>query len=229
MATAMKVRGFAGAVIDASVRDTPQIRRIQFPVFSRGIAPSTTINHYRVAGVNVPVTCAGARVNPGDFIRRTKTESSWCRRPTRRRHPEEGSGTRRHGAPHAALHRKVQVDQGSGRALRPHLGEPRCDCLGVSAPVPPAILSPVPRSDCNESLSVRSRQAGGLTCRGRVGRGRRTFLRQLNVVESIRWATPIRAGPTAASRSIVGRYSRSSPRRFQRCGYPERRRCWSSC
>jgi regulator of RNase E activity RraA len=68
MATAMKVRGLAGAVIDAGVRDTPQIRRIQFPVFSRGIVPSTTINHYRVAGVNVPVTCAGAKVNPGDFI-----------------------------------------------------------------------------------------------------------------------------------------------------------------
>lgn len=68
MATAMKVRGFTGAVIDASVRDTPQIRRIQFPIFSRGVAPSTTINHYRVAGVNVPVTCAGAKVNPGDII-----------------------------------------------------------------------------------------------------------------------------------------------------------------
>ncbi|MDE3168295.1 MAG: RraA family protein [Acidobacteriota bacterium] len=68
MATAMKVRGLAGAVVDASVRDTPQIRRIQFPVFSRGVAPSTTINHYRVAGVNVPVTCAGARVNPGDIV-----------------------------------------------------------------------------------------------------------------------------------------------------------------
>ncbi len=68
MATAMKYRGFAGAVIDASVRDTPQIRRIQFPVFSRGIAPSTTINHYRVTGVNVPVVCAGVRVNPGDIV-----------------------------------------------------------------------------------------------------------------------------------------------------------------
>lgn len=68
MATAMKHRGFAGAVIDASVRDTPQIRRLQFPVFSRGVAPSTTINHYRVTGVNVPVTCAGVRVNPGDII-----------------------------------------------------------------------------------------------------------------------------------------------------------------
>jgi len=68
MATAMKYRGLAGAVIDASVRDTPQIRKLQFPVFSRGVAPSTTINHYRVTGVNVPVTCAGMRVNPGDII-----------------------------------------------------------------------------------------------------------------------------------------------------------------
>jgi 4-hydroxy-4-methyl-2-oxoglutarate aldolase len=68
MATAMKYRGFAGAVIDASVRDTPQIRKLQFPVFSRGIVPSTTINHYRVSGVNVPVVCAGVRVNPGDIV-----------------------------------------------------------------------------------------------------------------------------------------------------------------
>ena len=68
MATAMKYRGLAGAIIDGSVRDTPQIRKLQFPVFSRGVVPSTTINHYRVAGVNVPVTCAGVRVNPGDII-----------------------------------------------------------------------------------------------------------------------------------------------------------------
>src|ERR1700736_4854033 len=68
MATAMKYRGLAGAVIDASIRDTPQIKRLQFPVFSRGIAPSTTINHYRFAGVNVPVLCAGVQVNPNDII-----------------------------------------------------------------------------------------------------------------------------------------------------------------
>lgn len=68
MATAMKYRGFAGAVIDGSVRDTPQIRKLQFPVFSRGIVPSTTINHYRFAGVNVPVTCAGVKVNAGDIV-----------------------------------------------------------------------------------------------------------------------------------------------------------------
>ena len=68
MATAMKVRGLTAAVIDGSVRDLPQIGRLQFPVFSRGVAPSTTINHFRFAGVNIPVTCAGVRVNAGDII-----------------------------------------------------------------------------------------------------------------------------------------------------------------
>jgi regulator of RNase E activity RraA len=68
MATAMKARGMTAAVIDGSVRDTPQIRKLQFPVFSRGVVPSTTINHYRFAGSNIPVTCAGVRVNPNDII-----------------------------------------------------------------------------------------------------------------------------------------------------------------
>ena len=68
MATAMKARGLTGAIVDAAIRDTPQIRRLQFPVFSVGIAPSTSINHYRFAGANVPVLCAGVRVNPNDII-----------------------------------------------------------------------------------------------------------------------------------------------------------------
>ena len=68
MATTMKVRGFSGAVIDGGVRDLPQIEKLQFPVFSRSIAPSTTINHYRFAGTNIPVTCGGVKVEGGDII-----------------------------------------------------------------------------------------------------------------------------------------------------------------
>jgi len=68
MSTAMKVRGLAGAVVDASIRDTPQITKLQFPILSRGIAPSTTINHYRFVGKNIPVTCAGVQVRPSDII-----------------------------------------------------------------------------------------------------------------------------------------------------------------
>ncbi len=68
MATTMKVRGLAGAVVDGSIRDLPQIQRIQFPIYSRGVTPGTTINHYRCVGINVAVTCAGLKVNPGDII-----------------------------------------------------------------------------------------------------------------------------------------------------------------
>jgi regulator of RNase E activity RraA len=68
MTTAMKYRGLTAAVVDGSIRDTPQIGKLQFPVFSRGVVPSTTINHYRFAGANVPVTCAGVRVSAGDIV-----------------------------------------------------------------------------------------------------------------------------------------------------------------
>jgi 4-hydroxy-4-methyl-2-oxoglutarate aldolase len=68
MATAMKARGLVGAVIDGGVRDTPQIKKLQFPVFSIGIVPSTSVNHYRFAGVNKTITCAGATVNANDII-----------------------------------------------------------------------------------------------------------------------------------------------------------------
>ena len=68
MATAMKLPRPRRRRGRRLVRDTPQIRRLQFPVFSRGVVPSTTINHYRFAGVNVPVTCAGVRVNAGDIV-----------------------------------------------------------------------------------------------------------------------------------------------------------------
>jgi regulator of RNase E activity RraA len=68
MVTTMKVRGLAGAVVDGSIRDLPQIQRLQFPVYSRGVSPGTTIGHFRCAGVNVPVTCAGVTVNPQDII-----------------------------------------------------------------------------------------------------------------------------------------------------------------
>jgi 4-hydroxy-4-methyl-2-oxoglutarate aldolase len=68
MATAMKARGLAGAVIDGGVRDTPQIRKLQFPVFSIGVVPSTSVNHYKFGGLNVPVSCAGAMVNANDIV-----------------------------------------------------------------------------------------------------------------------------------------------------------------
>src|SRR3954451_24489967 len=68
MSTAMKYRGLAGAIVDGGIRDTPQLTRLQFPVFSRGIVPSTTVNHYPFAGKNIAVTCSGVEIRPADII-----------------------------------------------------------------------------------------------------------------------------------------------------------------
>jgi 4-hydroxy-4-methyl-2-oxoglutarate aldolase len=68
MGTTLKYRGAVGAVTNASVRDIPQLTRLQFPVYSRGVAPGTTVNHYRVTAVNVPVTVSGVTINAGDLV-----------------------------------------------------------------------------------------------------------------------------------------------------------------
>jgi 4-hydroxy-4-methyl-2-oxoglutarate aldolase len=68
MSTAMKYRGLSGAVVDGGIRDTPQVTKLQFPVFSRGVVPSTTVNHFRVTGTNVPVMCAGVPVRKDDIV-----------------------------------------------------------------------------------------------------------------------------------------------------------------
>ena len=68
MSTAMKYRGLTGAIVDGGIRDTPQITKLQFPVFSRGVVPSTTVNHYRFAGKNIPVNCGGITVKADDIV-----------------------------------------------------------------------------------------------------------------------------------------------------------------
>ena len=68
MGTAMQARNFSGAVIDGGVRDLPQLKKIGFPVYALGPVPSTSVGHYRFAGMNVPVVCDGVPVAPGDII-----------------------------------------------------------------------------------------------------------------------------------------------------------------
>ncbi len=67
MALACKVRGLAGVVLDGSCRDTEDIREMGFPVFSRGVNPSGTVKA-SLGQINVPITCGGIEVHPGDII-----------------------------------------------------------------------------------------------------------------------------------------------------------------
>ncbi|HSP24925.1 MAG TPA: RraA family protein [Saliniramus sp.] len=69
-ANRMRLKGLAGAVIDGATRDASGLIDLGFPTFVRGITPRNY--HYPVSAeygaVNVPVTCAGQHVEPGDVI-----------------------------------------------------------------------------------------------------------------------------------------------------------------
>ena len=66
--TRMKQRGIAGIVTDGAFRDTPGIREVDLPTYSRASAPyMSSILHHPVE-TNVPIGCGGAAVIPGDVI-----------------------------------------------------------------------------------------------------------------------------------------------------------------
>lgn len=69
MTTAAKVRGLAGLVIDAGVRDADLLEQIGFPVFSRGLSIRGTGKDYGAIGwINAPVMIGNVSVGAGDLI-----------------------------------------------------------------------------------------------------------------------------------------------------------------
>lgn len=59
--------GIAGIVVDGAVRDSHEIIRLGFPVFTRGTCIKGTDKH-NPGRINVPVMFAGTPVSPGDII-----------------------------------------------------------------------------------------------------------------------------------------------------------------
>lgn len=63
------VKKLKGAILDSGVRDVTEIRRdYDFPVYARSVSPGTTLGRYKTYDANVPITCGGVPVEPGDLI-----------------------------------------------------------------------------------------------------------------------------------------------------------------
>jgi regulator of RNase E activity RraA len=68
LATRVQQLGGEGIVTDGAYRDTPEIVEIDLPTYSRAQHPNLSASIHFPADVNVPITCGGIAVLPGDII-----------------------------------------------------------------------------------------------------------------------------------------------------------------
>jgi 4-hydroxy-4-methyl-2-oxoglutarate aldolase len=67
LATSVMIRGCAGVVVDGGVRDVSDLRRMGLPVWARVVHAAGTVKA-TPGSVNLPVTCGGVAVGPGDVV-----------------------------------------------------------------------------------------------------------------------------------------------------------------
>lgn len=68
LVTRMVRRGVRAVVTDGAFRDGSELAAMEFPTWSAGVTATTRLSYHHVADLNVPISCAGVAVYPGDVI-----------------------------------------------------------------------------------------------------------------------------------------------------------------
>src|SRR3954469_16952897 len=68
LAKRLEVRGAAGLVTDGTLRDTPDIQKLQLPVYAQGPSPLTNLAQHHAVDINLPIGCAEVAIYPGDIM-----------------------------------------------------------------------------------------------------------------------------------------------------------------
>ena len=67
-ATTARKNGFVGALVDGAVRDTHDLQRMQYSVFSRTLSPGYAVGKVEAVSRDEPVRIGGVMVDPGDVV-----------------------------------------------------------------------------------------------------------------------------------------------------------------